>query len=55
MIEIVKSFTGYPDGKKRRFALGERPDDLSSDYQKMLIDKGLATKAPAKRAKHASE
>lgn len=54
MIEIITAFTGYPDGKKRLFAVGERPDDLSADYQELLLKKGLAKQAASKKVKHAS-
>lgn len=47
MIEVTRAFTGYPDGKKRSFAAGERPDGIPSDYAELLVKKGLAKRVKA--------
>jgi len=52
MIRITKSFTGYPGGKKRVFAVGDQPDDLEAEYSKMLVNKDLAEKTkPSRKGK----
>ena len=40
-VEILSSFTGYPNGKKRRFVTGEKPE-LANDYADLLVGKDLA-------------
>jgi len=55
MITITTAFTGYPAGRKRAFAVGERPADLDPEYEALLIGKGLAIReqpaAPAQQRK----
>ena len=49
-VEIAAAFTGYPNGKKREFAAGEKPE-LANDYAVLLIRKGLARESSSKSAK----
>ncbi len=45
MVEILETFTGYPDGPEgaeRRFEAGDRPAGLSAEYEDLLIGKGHA-------------
>jgi len=44
MIRIVSEFWGYPAGTKRRFVVGEEPNDISAAYAEMLVGKGLAVR-----------
>lgn len=52
-IRISENFTGYPAGVKRRFTVGEVPAGLPSEYEALLVTKGLATQVkerqPARR------
>ncbi len=55
-IEIVESFTGYPEGRKRAFAAGETlsvPDDVPADFAQLIVDKKHArwAKPAAKQEK----
>lgn len=53
MVKILENFTGYPAGVKRRFTVGETPAGLPSDYEALLVAKGLAAQVrerqPARR------
>ncbi len=44
MIRVITEFWGYPTGKKRHFAAGEQPSDISAAYADMLLGKGLAVR-----------
>ena len=45
-VEITAPFTGYPNGKKREFAAGEKPE-LANDYADLIVGKELARELPA--------
>lgn len=53
-IRILESFDGFPNGKdEKRFTKGDEPE-VSNEYAKLLIDKGLAKEIDVKAPEPAS-
>ncbi len=49
-IEITEAFSGWPEGEERAFTVGERPADLTREYEALLVQKGHARRISGRSA-----